>query len=231
MGKKFRSRRYRDAAKKVEEGKRYPIDEAFEVLSSFPKAKFDETVNVAVKLNIDPRQADQNLRGSISLPHGTGKQARVIAFVEGDQADEAKAAGAIEAGGEELAKKIQEGWMDFDKAVAHPNQMRHVGKLGKVLGPKGLMPTPKAGTVTEDVVQAVKDFSAGKLEFRTDPAGNIHMPVGKRSFESKKLAENLSHVLSHLKTLRPQAVKGLYIEKVSVSGTMTPGVHVAVEQG
>lgn len=230
MGKKVRSKRYREASKKVEEGKRYPMDEAFEILGKFPKAKFDETVNLAVKLNIDPRQADQNLRGSISLPHGTGKQARVIAFVEGDQADEAKAAGAIEAGGEELAKKIQEGWTDFDKAVAHPSQMRHVGKLGKILGPKGLMPTPKSGTVTEDVVQAVKEFSAGKLEFRADSGGNIHLALGKRSFEKGQLVENLGHVIGHLKSIRPAAVKLNYIQKVSVSGTMTPGVLVNVEQ-
>lgn len=230
MGKKVRSRKYRDASKNVEEGRRYPMDEAFAILGKFPKAKFDETVNLAVKLNIDPRQADQNLRGSIALPHGTGKQARVIAFVEGDQAEEAKAAGAIEAGGEELAKKIEEGWTDFDKAVAHPSQMRHVGKLGKILGPKGLMPTPKSGTVTEDVVNAVKEFSAGKLEFRADAGGNIHMPLGKRSFEASQLVENLGHVISHLKSLRPSAVKLNYIQKVSVSGTMTPGVLVNVEQ-
>ena len=230
MGKRYRGKKYREGAKKVDAGKRYPAAEALDVLSKFAKAKFDETVNLAVKLNIDPRKADQNLRGAIALPHGTGKQARVVAFCEGEMADQAKEAGAIEAGGAELAKKIEEGWLDFDKAIAHPSQMRHVGKLGKVLGPKGLMPTPKAGTVTEDVVGAVKEFAAGKLEFRTDPGGNIHMPLGKRSFDNQKLAENLEHVLSHLKTIRPQAVKGIYIEKISLSGTMTPGVLVAVEQ-
>jgi len=230
MAKKFRSKKYREAAKKIGDGKRYPAVEAVALLASFPKAKFDETVNLAVKLNVDPRQADQNLRGAISLPNGTGKQARVIAFCEGELAEQAKAAGAIEAGGAELAKKVEEGWLDFDKAVAHPSQMRHVGKLGKVLGPKGLMPTPKAGTVTEDIVGAVREFAAGKLEFRTDAGGNIHLPLGKRSFDNKKLVENFEHVISHLKTLRPQAVKGNYIQKVSLSGTMTPGVLVAVEQ-
>lgn len=230
MGKKFRSKKYREAVKKVDGGKRYQPEEALEKLSGFPKAKFDETVNLAVKLNIDPRKADQNLRGAIALPHGTGKQARVIAFCEGELAEQAKEAGAIEVGGAELAKKIEEGWLDFDKALAHPSQMRHVGKLGKVLGPKGLMPTPKAGTVTEDIVSAVREFSAGKLEFRTDPGGNIHLPLGKRSFDNTKLGENLQHVLAHLKSIKPQAVKGNYIEKVSLSGTMTPGVLVAVEQ-
>jgi large subunit ribosomal protein L1 len=229
MAIKIRSRRYKDAAKKVEQGKRYPADEAIAVLAKFPKAKFDETVNLAVKLNVDPRKADQNLRGALSLPHGVGKAQRVIAFVEGDAAELAVEAGAIAVGGEDLAKRIEGGWMEFDKAIAHPSQMRHVGKLGKVLGPKGLMPTPKAGTVTEDVVSAVKEFAAGKLEFRTDSGGNIHMPIGKRSFDNGKLVENLNFALEHIKAIKPSAVKGVYIQKVSLSGTMTPGVHVTVE--
>jgi large subunit ribosomal protein L1 len=229
MAKIFRGKRYREAAKKVEQGRRYSLEEAIDVLSKFPKAKFDETVNLAVKLNVDPRQADQNLRGAISLPHGVGKAQRVVAFVEGDAAELAVAAGAVAVGGAELAKRIEEGWMDFDKAIAHPSQMRHVGKLGKILGPKGLMPTPKAGTVTEDVVSAVKEFAAGKLEFRTDSGGNIHMPLGKRSFTNEKLADNLRHVLDHIKNIKPSAVKGIYIARVSLSGTMTPGVHVAAE--
>ncbi len=230
MANKFRSKKYREGSKLVELGRRYSIEEAIEILAKFPKTKFDETVNLAVKLNVDPRKAEQNLRGAISLPHGVGKAQRVVAFVEGDAAEKALAAGAVAVGGAELAKRIEEGWMEFDKAIAHPSQMRHVGRLGKVLGPKGLMPTPKAGTVTEDVVSAVKEFAAGKLEFRTDAGGNIHMPLGKRSFSNAKLLDNLKHVLDHLKVLRPSAVKGAYIEKVSLSGTMTPGVHVAVEQ-
>src|SRR5690606_31568165 len=209
MAKDFRGKKYREAAKKVEAGRRYTLEDAVAVLAGFPKAKFDETVNLAIKLNVDPRQADQNLRGAISLPHGVGKSQRVIAFVEGDSAEQALAAGAVAVGGAELAKRIEEGWMEFDKAIAHPSQMRHVGKLGKVLGPKGLMPTPKAGTVTEDVVSAVKEFAAGKLEFRTDSGGNIHMPLGKRSFSNDKLADNLRHVLDHIKAIRPSAVKGL----------------------
>ncbi|MCC6465438.1 MAG: 50S ribosomal protein L1 [Planctomycetes bacterium] len=229
MAKVKRSKRYREAAKAVDAGKRYSLDEAFVVLAKFPKAKFDETVNVAVKLNVDPKKADQNLRGAISLPHGTGKSARVIVFVEGDQADKCKTAGAVAVGGAELAKKIEDGWLDFDKAIAHPSQMRHVGKLGKILGPKNLMPTPKAGTVTEDVVTAVKEFAGGKLEFRTDAGGNVHLSVGKRSFTAGKLAENLRHVLQHLQGLRPTTVKGHFIERVSVAGSMTPGINVAVE--
>jgi large subunit ribosomal protein L1 len=230
MAERKRGKKYREGAKSVDATKRYPAAEAIEILSKFPKAKFDETVNLAIKLNVDPRKAEQNLRGAIALPHGTGKSARVIAFCEGDLAEKAKAAGAIAAGGAELAKKVEEGWLEFDKAVAHPSQMRHVGKLGKVLGPKGLMPTPKAGTVTEDIVGAVREFAAGKLEFRTDAGGNVHMALGKRSFDNKKLTENFEHVMTHIRSLRPPAIKGNYIEKVSLAGTMTPGVLVAVEQ-
>ena len=229
MARKQPSKRYREALKGVDVSKRYASGEAFDVLAGFPKAKFDETVGVAVKLNLDPRKAEQNLRGSIALPHGTGKQARVICFAEGEMAEAAKEAGAIEVGGAELAKKIEDGWFDFDKAVAHPSQMRHVGKLGRVLGPKGLMPTPKAGTVTENVADAVREFAAGKLEFRTDPGGNIHLPIGKRSFDTGKLSDNLKHVIDHLKAIKPAGIKGNYIQKISVAGTMTPGVLVAIE--
>lgn len=229
MANRKRSKRYREALKAFDPVQVLPVDEAIQVLSNFPKAKFDETVSVAVKLNVDPRKAEQNLRGAISLPHGTGRQTRVIAFCEGELADEAKAAGAVEAGGAELVKRIEGGWLEFDKAVAHPNQMRHVGKLGRILGPKNMMPAPKAGTVTEDIVEAVKAFSAGRLEFRTDSGGNIHVALGKRSFDQDKLKDNLLHVLDHLKTIRPSVVKGLYIERVSLSGTHTPGVNIAVE--
>ncbi|MBX3475319.1 MAG: 50S ribosomal protein L1 [Planctomycetes bacterium] len=228
MAKKIRSKRYQQAAKVVDPNKRYSVEEAFDVLAKFPKTKFDETVNVAVKLNVDPKKADQNLRGAISLPHGIGKAARVIAFVEGDLAEKATAAGAIAVGGAELAKKIEDGWLDFDKAIAHPSQMRHVGKLGKVLGPKNLMPTPKAGTVTEDVVTAVKEFAGGRLEYRTDAGGNIHVGIGKRSFDKQKLSENLNHLLSHINGLRPQTVKGNFVQRVSVAGTMTPGINIHV---
>lgn len=227
---KVRSKRYREATKVVDPNKRYTVEEAFEVLAKFPKTKFDEAVNVAVKLNVDPKKADQNLRGAISFPHGIGKAARVIAFVEGDLAEKAKAAGAIAVGGADLAKKIEEGWLDFDKAVAHPSQMRHVGKLGKVLGPKNLMPTPKAGTVTEDIVTAVKEFAGGRLEYRTDAGGNIHIIIGKRSFSKEKLGDNLKHLLAHINNLRPQSVKGNFVERVSVAGTMTPGINLVVAE-
>jgi large subunit ribosomal protein L1 len=230
MGKKIRSKKYIEGAKAVEVAKRYTPDEAFAILAKMPKAKYDETVNLAVKLNVDPRKAEQNLRGSISLPHGTGKSSRVVAFAEGEAAEKATAAGAVAVGGAELAKKIEEGWLEFDKVVAHPSQMRHVGRLGKVLGPKGLMPTPKSGTVTDDVAAAVREFAAGKLEFRTDAGGNVHMALGKRSFAADKLADNLRHVLNHIGTLKPATVKGFFIMKVAVSGTHTPGVLVAVEQ-
>lgn len=229
MANKKRSKRYQEAAKLVQAEKRYTPDEAFALMDKFPKAKFNETVNAAVKLNIDPRKADQNLRGALSLPHGIGKTLRVICFAEGDDADKAKNAGAMEVGSEELAKKIEGGWMDFDVAIAHPNQMRHVGRLGKVLGPQGKMPTPKAGTVTPDVETAVREFCAGKVEFRTDPAGNIHMPIGKRSFDNDKLTGNLRHLVAHLKTMKPSAVKGIYIQGVSVAATMSPGIQVAVD--
>lgn len=230
MKERKRSKRYRDAAKAVVAGQRYTADEAVKILSSFPKAKFDETVNLAIKLNVDPKKAEQNLRGAVSLPHGLGKSMRVIAFAEGKDAEAALKAGAIKVGGAELAKEVEGGWLEFDVAIAHPNQMRNVGRLGKILGPKNLMPTPKAGTVTENVEQAVKEFVAGKVEYRTDAGDNIHVPIGKRSFAAAKLADNLKHIVNHVQSLRPSTVKGHFIERVSVASTMSPGVSVAVEQ-
>lgn len=229
MKERKRSKRYKEAAKQVDPLKRYTIEEAVARLADFNKPKFDETVRVAIKLNVDPKKADQNLRGAISLPHGLGKTLKVICFAEGGDAEKAKAAGAVEVGSAELAKKIEGGWLDFDVAIAHPNQMRHVGKLGKVLGPQGKMPTPKAGTVTEDVASAVKEFVAGKVEYRTDAGGNLHVPIGKRSFAKDKIADNLRHLLSHVQGLRPSTVKGSFIQRVSLSGTMSPGVNVAFE--
>jgi large subunit ribosomal protein L1 len=222
------SKRHREDAKKVELGKKYGLDEALKILRSFSKAKFDETVRLDIKLGVDPRKQDQNLRGAVSLPHGTGKQAKVIAFAEGAAAEAAKAAGAIAVGSADLVKKIEEGWTDFDVAIATPDQMRHVGKLGKILGPQGKMPAPKAGTVTQDIGQAVKEFRAGKIEFRTDAGGIVHVVVGKRSFKDGELAENVSFMLSHLKALKPATVKGDYIESITVSGTMTPGVRLVL---
>jgi large subunit ribosomal protein L1 len=204
------------------------MEQAIPMLRRFKAPKFDQTVNVVAHLGIDPKQADQALRGSISMPHGIGKSATVIAFCPADKVDEAKAAGAIEAGGEELVAKIAEGWMEFDVAVATPDMMRVVSRLGQVLGPKGLMPSPKAGTVTPAVAEAVKDYSAGKQEYRNDEGGNIHCVLGKMSFSDDQLLDNLKHFHDTLEKVRPSATKGAYLKKLVVSGTMTPGVHVAV---
>ena len=205
-----------------------PMEEVVAKLRRFKAPKFDQTVNVVAHLGIDPKQADQALRGSISMPHGIGKSATVIAFCPDDKVEEAKAAGAIEAGGEELVAKIAEGWMEFDVAVATPDMMRVVSRLGQVLGPKGLMPSPKAGTVTPAVAEAVKDYSAGKQEYRNDEGGNIHCVLGKMSFSDDQLLDNLKHFHDTLEKIRPSATKGAYLKKLVVSGTMTPGVHVAV---
>jgi large subunit ribosomal protein L1 len=222
------SKRYEEAAKKVDRVRRYDIDEAVALLKEFPVAKFKETVEVAMNLGIDTKQSDQQVRGSVSLPNGIGKNVRVIAFCEGALAEEAIAAGAIEAGGEELTKKIQGGWMDFDVAIADPKMMRYVGQLGRVLGPQGKMPSPKSGTVTPDVVSAVKEFGAGRIEFRADSTGNIHAPVGQMDFDADKLAENMRAFVAHIESVRPPAVKGHYINTVTVSSTMGPGIRVAI---
>jgi len=228
MAKKLSKRRREDLAK-FDRKQVYSLDKALEILGGLSKSKFDESVRLDVKLNIDTRKQDQNIRGSISLPNGTGKTARVICFAEGEAADAARAAGAIEVGSADLVKKIEDGWLDFDVAISTPDQMRHVGKLGKVLGPQGKMPAPKAGTVTADVATAVKDFSAGKIEFRADSGGNIHVLVGKRSFDAAKINENIAFMLHHLRGLRPSSVKGQYIQKAAVSATMSPGVIFQVD--
>jgi len=223
------SRRYRELAGKVEQAKPYPLAEAVKILKSgSKKCKFDETVDLAIKLGIDIKQADQIVRGSISLPKGTGKSMRVICFCDGALIEQAKAAGAVEAGGEDLAKKVNDGWLAFDVAIAHPAAMRYVGRLGKVLGPKGLMPSPKSGSVTPDVVKAVQEFKAGKIEFRNDDFGNIHVPVGKLSFAQEDLISNVQALLDHIAAMRPQTVKGIYLQKASLSSTMGPGVRLAV---
>ncbi len=201
---------------------------AVERLQQFDSVKFDETVEVALRLGIDPKQTAQAVRGAFSLPHGTGKKLRVIAFCEGDDAASAIQAGAIEASGEELAKKIGEGWLDFDVAIAHPSMMRFVGKLGRVLGPQGKMPSPKSGTVTADVATAVREFVAGKIEFRNDAGAIIHAPVGRRSFTKQQLVENISALIEHVKTLRPSGTKGLFIRKAYIKSTMSPSVPVQV---
>ena len=202
------------------------VEEAIKAVKKFKTTKFDETINVVVHLGIDPKQADQIIRGSVSLPNGIGKSARVIAFCQSDKVAAAKAAGAIEAGAEELVQKIEGGWFDFDVAVASPDMMRVVSKLGKTLGPKGLMPSPKAGTVTPDIAGAVKEYSAGKQEYRNDDGGNVHAIVGKMSFSEKALAENLHAFLEVINRLKPASSKGTYIKKCVISGCMSPSVQV-----
>lgn len=203
-------------------------EEAVKVLKSFKAPKFDQAVNVVANLGIDPKQADQALRGSISMPKGIGRSSRVVAFCNSDLAPKATEAGAVEAGGEELVDKIAGGWTEFDVAIASPDMMRFVGKLGKVLGPKGLMPSPKAGTVTPDVVTAVTEFAAGKQEYRNDDGGNIHCVVGRMSFAEGDLVENLQFFIDTVEKIRPAATKGQYVKKIVISGTMTPGIQIAL---
>jgi large subunit ribosomal protein L1 len=205
-----------------------PLPEAIERVKGFKKTKFDQSVEICVHLGIDAKQADQLVRGAVALPHGIGKSKRVIAFCREDLVERAKAAGAIEAGGEDLVKKIEGGWMDFDVAVASPDMMRVVSRLGKVLGPKGLMPSPKSGTVTPDVERAVREYAAGKVEFRNDAGGNVHAVIGKQSFDAPKLVENAQAFIDTIHRMRPATAKGHYVKKISVSGTMTPGVLVQV---
>src|SRR5262245_13640968 len=222
-------KRFNAGLKTFSREKRYGVDEALEILQKFPKAKFDETVELSIRLGTDPGKTDQAIRGSVSLPKGIGKKRTVIVFAEGEMARQAKEAGAVEAGGADLAKRVEEGWTEFDVAIAHPSMMRFVGKLGKVLGPLGKMPSPKAGTVTDQVVNAVTEFAAGKIEFRSDAAGNVHAGVGKRSFAAGDLKANVEHFLEHVRGLRPASVKGTFIRKAVLSSTMSPGVVLDVQ--
>ena len=224
---KKRSKRYQNDAKKAVTDP-LSLSEAVKKLKSFASTKFDQTVNIALFLGIDTKQADQAIRGAISLPNGIGKARRVIAFCEETDVAAAKQAGAIEAGSDDLVKKILDGWMDFDVAVASPKIMGKAGKLGKVLGPQGKMPSPKNGTVTADVVTAIKEFAAGKVEFRNDTGGNVHAVVGKLSFDEDKLAGNITAFIDHIKRVKPSTVKGTYIKKASLSATMSPGVQLDV---
>ena len=205
------------------------LSEAVTRIKSFKAGKFDQTVELCMHLGIDAKQADQMIRGSLSLPHGIGKSKRVIAFCASDKVEDAKAAGAIEAGAEELVKKIEDGWMEFDVAVASPDMMRVVSKLGRTLGPKGLMPSPKSGTVTPKVAEAVKEYAAGKVEFRNDSGGNVHAAIGKHSFDPKQLEENAEAFIKHINKMKPSSAKGHYVKSISMSATMTPGVAVTVD--
>jgi large subunit ribosomal protein L1 len=224
---KTKSKRYQKEAQKVGKGP-VSLGEAVDKVKSFNTTKFDQTVECVLLLGIDPKQADQLVRGSLSLPHGVGKQKRVIAFCDDSLVEDAKKAGAIEAGSDELIKKISDGWSDFDVAIASPRVMGKVGKLGRVLGPQGKMPSPKNGTVTDDVPTAVREFTAGKIEFRNDTGGNVHAVVGKQSFDKQKLTENVEAFVNHIKKMKPTSAKGAYIKKMCLSATMSPGVEVAV---
>jgi large subunit ribosomal protein L1 len=224
-----RSKRYKEAAKKAT-AEAVSVGQAVEVVKTFPPTKFDQSVELIFSLGIDAKQADQTIRGSLSLPHGVGKTKRVVAFCPEHLVAAATAAGAVRAGGQELVASIEkENFTDFDVAVATPDMMRFVGRLGKVLGPKGLMPSPKAGTVTPDVAAAVREYAAGKIEFRNDAGGNVHTVVGKVSFDSEKLAANINAMLNQIRRLKPQTSKGAYIKKVVLKGSMTPAVMVKVE--
>ncbi len=227
MAKKH-SKRYTEDLQKVPKGK-VPLAQAVETIKSFGTTKFDSTVELAMFLGIDARQADQAIRGSISLPNGIGKKRKVIAFCEGDDVAAAESAGAIEAGSDELIEKIQKGWTDFDVAITTPAMMKSVSKLGRILGPQGKMPSPKAGTVVQDVPGTVTEYVAGKVEYRNDEGGNLHVPVGKVSFENQQLVENIEYFLSHVKKLRPTSTKGAYIKKVCLAGTMSPSVEIDVQ--
>ena len=218
-------KKYQEVAKQIED-KLYEVEEAIDLAKKTATAKFDETVEFAVKLGVDPKHADQQVRGAVVLPHVTGKTNRVLVFAKGDKLKEAEAAGADYAGAEELVTKIQGGWADFDVAVATPDMMGLVGRLGKILGPKGLMPNPKVGTVTLDVARAINEIKAGKIEYRTDKAGNIHAPIGKVSFDSEKLVENFYTLMDTLIKVKPSAAKGQYVRSVTVSTTMGPGIKI-----
>jgi large subunit ribosomal protein L1 len=220
-------KQYRDMMKKIDRTKTYGAIEAVDLLKATRFAKFDETVEVAVNLGVNPRHADQMVRGAVVYPHGLGKTTKVLVFAKGDKEKEARDAGADFVGGQDMIIKIQdEGWLDFDKAIATPDMMGLVGKVARILGPRGLMPNPKVGTVTFDIAQAVKEMKAGRAEFRVDKAGIIHAPIGKASFESVKLVENLNALIELLVRLKPSTAKGVYMKKVTLSSTMGPGLAI-----
>lgn len=219
-------KRYRALLEKIDASKVYSVDEAFHLIPEMASAKFDETVEVAIRLGVDPRKADQMVRGTVVLPHGTGKPVKVLVFAKGEKAKEAEEAGADYVGAEELVQKISSGWLEFDKAVATPDMMPLVGRLGKILGPRGLMPNPKTGTVTQDVARAIEEIRAGKIEYRVDKGGNIHAPIGKVSFGPKKLKENFLALMKSVIKAKPPSSKGTYLRNITISTTMGPGIKV-----
>jgi large subunit ribosomal protein L1 len=221
------SKRFRGAEAKVDRAKSYPLSEAVGLLLDLEAAKFDETVEVAMNLGVDPRQADQMVRGAVVLPHGLGKSARVLVFAKGEKEHEAREAGADFVGGEDLAQKIQnENWLDFDRVIATPDMMGVVGRLGRILGPRGIMPNPKLGTVTMDVATAVREQKAGKVEYRVDKTGIIHVPVGKRSFAADQLVANAAALIDVVMRAKPASSKGVYVKKITLSSTMGPGIRI-----
>jgi len=222
-----RSKRYNEAAALIEKGKAYPINEAVALVKKSNNLKFDASIDVVFRLGVDPRHADQQLRGAVVLPNGTGKTKKVLVVTQGAKVEEAKAAGADIVGGQEILEEIQKGWLDFEVMIATPDMMASLGKLGRILGPKGLMPNPKTGTVTMDVAKAVKETKAGKVTYRTDKDGNVHMPIGRVSFDDEKLVENFKTVYDLLVKLRPSSAKGTYMKNIVVSTTMGPAVKVA----
>jgi large subunit ribosomal protein L1 len=221
------SKRFRKMVEKVPAEGPVSVAKAVEILKGFATTKFDQTVEVAIRLGIDPKQADQLVRGSVVLPHGIGKSQRVVVFAKGDMVEVARAAGADVVGQEDLAEKIKGGWTEFDACIAAPDMMGLVGPLGRVLGPRGLMPSPRAGTVTPDVAKVVKEYKAGKVEFRNDDGGIVHAVVGKISFDAQKLQENVQAFIDFVNSLKPASVKGTYIKSIALSATMSPGIHVA----
>jgi len=224
-------KKYQDAIKKIDRAKQYETMEAMELVKETAGAKFDETIEAAIRLGVDPRHADQQVRGAMVLPHGTGKTRTVLVFAKGDKVKEAEEAGADFVGAEDMVEKIQkEGWLGFEVAIATPDMMGVVGKLGRILGPRGLMPNPKTGTVTFDVARAIQEVKAGKIEYRVDKAGNIHTPIGKASFEPQKLTDNMKALVAQLIKVKPSAAKGQYIKSVTVSTTMGPGIKLNAQK-
>lgn len=225
------SKRYKKALETIDPKKAYSLQAAVETLKKFPKARFDETIDLAFRLGVDPKQSDQMVRGTVPLPHGSGKTVRVLVFAKpGPAAEAAKAAGAEHVGYDEMIKKCNEGWMDFDVAIATPDAMAEVRKLGKVLGPRGLMPNPKTGTVTEDTARAVKEVKAGRVEFKIDKAGNVHVAVGKASFEAGKIVDNARAVLEAVVRARPASVKGAFVRSCTLSATMSPPLSLDIRE-
>lgn len=221
-----RGKKYREAIGQVDRLNYYPLEEAVGLMLELPKAQFDETVECTVRLGVDPRHADQMVRSTVVLPHGTGKAVRVLVFAKGEHVDMARDAGADYVGAEDMAEKIQGGWLDFDVAIATPEMMKIVGRLGKILGTRGLMPNPKSGTVTFEVAKAVQESKAGKIEFRVDKAGNLHIPVGKTNFEKSKLIDNIMTFMDAVIRVKPAAAKGTYVKNIIISTTMGPGIKI-----